>query len=219
MPQCVARSTRSGEQCRKQAIKGATVCRTHGAAAPQVKRAAAARALRLDAISEAERMVARAGVDVDPIEHLLDSLYRAAALTAVWGEMVAVLDATAATETAADGRIRGELGYDERETERGRLEIVVTPKDRLLTVNQRGESQVHPFVREYEQALERRAKFAKMALDAGVAERQTYLAEQQGEMIADVIRGVLLDLDVFNHPDAPAVVRRHLAAVPGGLAA
>lgn len=34
---CRAHSSRTGEPCRRQAIRGATVCRTHGGAAPQVQ--------------------------------------------------------------------------------------------------------------------------------------------------------------------------------------
>lgn len=41
--QCAAHSSRTGERCRRPAIIGATVCRTHGGAAPQVKRKAAER--------------------------------------------------------------------------------------------------------------------------------------------------------------------------------
>jgi terminase small subunit-like protein len=40
---CTARSSRTGEPCRKRAIMGATVCRTHGGASPQVKAKAAQR--------------------------------------------------------------------------------------------------------------------------------------------------------------------------------
>src|SRR6516165_9417287 len=40
MPQCHAKSHRSGFQCKKMAIAGAAVCRTHGGAPPQVKRKA-----------------------------------------------------------------------------------------------------------------------------------------------------------------------------------
>ena len=37
---CTAKSSRTGRPCQKPPIKGATVCRVHGGAAPQVKRAA-----------------------------------------------------------------------------------------------------------------------------------------------------------------------------------
>ena len=35
--QCTAKSKASGQQCRRRAIKGATVCQMHGGTAPQVK--------------------------------------------------------------------------------------------------------------------------------------------------------------------------------------
>lgn len=37
MAQCTAHSSRTGAQCRASAIRGGTVCVTHGGAAPQVK--------------------------------------------------------------------------------------------------------------------------------------------------------------------------------------
>jgi hypothetical protein len=47
MAQCAAKSSRSGKRCRAQAIRGGTVCRTHGGSAPQVRNAAAKRIERL----------------------------------------------------------------------------------------------------------------------------------------------------------------------------
>jgi hypothetical protein len=214
MPQCIA-TNRQGGQCRRQAIKGGTVCRYHGGASPQVKRAAEARAARMEAHAIAERMVARAGVDADPIEHLLESLHRAAALVEVWGQMVAALDAAAETEAAGRGTLRGELGYIHIDDPDSRDDLGVVSKDRLLTLNYRGESQVHPYVTEYQAALDRRAKFAKLCIDAGVAERQVRLAEQQGAMLAQAIRGILTELGVADRPEVPGVVRRHLTLVAG----
>lgn len=60
------------------------------------------------------------------------------------------------------------------------------------------------------------ARVSKMALDAGVAERQVRLAERQGELLAGAIQAILADLKLS--PDqrklAPGVVRRHLTALP-----
>jgi hypothetical protein len=60
------------------------------------------------------------------------------------------------------------------------------------------------------------ARACKMALDAGVAERQIRLAEAQGQLLADAIRGILGDLGLSPEQEAqaPAIVRRHLTSVP-----
>jgi hypothetical protein len=42
-PKCSAVSSRTGKPCNRYAIAGGTVCIMHGGAAPQVKKAAAAR--------------------------------------------------------------------------------------------------------------------------------------------------------------------------------
>lgn len=47
---CTAKSSQSGERCKKAAVLGTHVCRSHGAAAPQVK-AAALRRLELAGIT------------------------------------------------------------------------------------------------------------------------------------------------------------------------
>lgn len=57
------------------------------------------------------------------------------------------------------------------------------------------------------------ARVCKAALDAGVAERQVRLAEQQGQLLAQVIQGVLQDLGVADHPQIGPVVRKHLELV------
>ena len=59
-------------------------------------------------------------------------------------------------------------------------------------------------------------KVAAAAIAAGVAERQVRIAEQQGALINQVLRGVLADLGVLDHPQAPAIVRKHLGLVAGG---
>jgi hypothetical protein len=62
------------------------------------------------------------------------------------------------------------------------------------------------------------ARVAKTCVDVGIEERRVRLAESQGELLAQVIRSVLADLGVANHPQAPTVVRRHLTAIAGAAA-
>jgi hypothetical protein len=97
--QCTATSKRSGERCRRSPVEGSTVCATHGGSARQVKEAGKQR----EALAVAQRMVQRAGVDVDPIEHLLDSLHLASQLVRVWGTMVAAIDEAAERRPAGVG--------------------------------------------------------------------------------------------------------------------
>lgn len=58
----------------------------------------------------------------------------------------------------------------------------------------------------------------RVAIAAGIAERQVALAEQYGKLIARVITGVLDELGVGNKPEVPGIIRRHLALVEGGAA-
>lgn len=127
-------------------------------------------------------MAARAGVDKAPIDHLLDSLHASAQQVAVWQVMVAAIDEKAEEESEERGFLRGELGYEEvprGENAEGGTDVIVTAKDRLMAVNAKGEAKVHPYVDELNRALERRAKFAKMCIDAGIAQMQLDLLESQ----------------------------------------
>jgi len=203
---CTAHTT-SGRPCGNHAMKGATVCRKHGGGAPQVRRAAEIRAARLSAHAEAERMVARAGVDADPIEHLLESLHRAAALVEVWGAMVAEIDAR------SDGD-RGRLSYYEADSD-DRDELRVVPGDSLIALDRHGMAQVHPFVTEYNAALDRRARFAKLCIDAGVAEATVRLEQQKVEIVQRAFEATLEDLDLTadRRQEARRTYARHLRLV------
>lgn len=65
---------------------------------------------------------------------------------------------------------------------------------------------------------DRCARFAKLALDAGIAERQVRLAEQQGALVADAIDRILAALGLSEEQRAlvPVVVPRELRAVTAG---
>lgn len=204
---CTATATTTGEPCGNWAMRGATVCRKHGGAAPQVRRAAEVRAARMEAHATAERMIARAGVDADPIEHLLDSLYRAAALVQVWGTMVAALDARGDDE-------RGTLSYYEADPE-DRDELRVVSSEPLVALDRHGMAQIHPFVSEYNQWVERRAKFAKLCIDAGIAEAQIRIQQQQVEIVQRAFEATLdeMNLSGDRRQEARRTYARHLRLV------
>jgi hypothetical protein len=76
------------------------------------------------------------------------------------------------------------------------------------------------WIRARQDALERLAKYAKMAIDAGVAERHVRVAERYGELLAELVGGILRDLDLTGAQQerAPAIVRKHLQLFEGGKA-
>lgn len=192
-------------------MDGASKCRMHiGVGRDGIKQSQE----RHKALQRVDRLARQAGSDKHPIEHLLDSLYRAAAEVEVFGQLIVDLDNQGEIELqGAPGRLRG---YAEWATE---IDPVSDKPRRVLTLDpllvRTGDNsiQVHPFLKEYNEALERRAKFAKMAMDAGVAERQVYLAEQQAVMLAGAVRSILTELGVTLDRKAVAVVQRNLRAL------
>lgn len=75
------------------------------------------------------------------------------------------------------------------------------------------------WVRLYQEERHHLVVAAKAAIAGGVAERQVRIAEQQATLFAQAITGILKELGVYDHPQAPDVVRRHLTLLDGGAAA
>ena len=81
MPRCTAHSSRTGQPCKRNAIKGGTVCPSHGGGAPQVKAKAAERIEQLldrffDRLSES-----LGGMTTEQIEALKSDAHQIKALT------------------------------------------------------------------------------------------------------------------------------------------
>lgn len=219
MAQCTARNKGTDVRCKGQAVAGSDKCRMHGAGGGRARENAKQRA----ALEEAGRMVQRAGVDQDPLEHLLDSLHQAAQLAAVWGLMVDGLDQAAEIEAAANETLRGELGYVEVTDDDGNTdELRVMSREKLLALNSQGMAAVHPFVLQFEKAIDRRGRLAKMCVDAGVEQKLVALAERRAELVADVFRAVFddpeLGLPAEKRRAATVVAARHLRLIAGGAA-
>lgn len=61
-------------------------------------------------------------------------------------------------------------------------------------------------------AVERLARYSKMAIDAGIAERMVSMAEKLGDLIAPMLQGILSDLQLTPEQKtrAPHVVQAHM---------
>lgn len=91
MAQCSATARRTAKRCQKRAIKGSTVCLSHGAAAPQVRRVAAQRV----ALTRAAELLDPEGPEVDPAQVLVAAVRSSAALLGAAEAAVQAEDADA----------------------------------------------------------------------------------------------------------------------------
>jgi hypothetical protein len=163
MAQCIATSKRSGDQCKRAAVPGATVCKMHGGGAPQVRAAAAKRLVFAAARAEMDAERGRLGyaIEGDEMELMLELVYEAAGNVAALRQLVQELEAG-----VGRGAIAGEAGSTSK-------------------VN---EALPHIFVVMYNDERDRLARYLKMAHDMGIDERRVQLAEEHGRLIADVLR-------------------------------
>lgn len=183
---CTAKSKRSGERCKRAAVVGLTVCSMHGAKSPR----AVAVHQRAVAAQAAERTLATYGrpVEVDPLNALLGELHRTAGHVAWLGALIADLEHD---EVGRSGlrqwRPAGEDG---------------------------GYWAPSVWVELYQRERAHLARVASDCLKAGVEERRVRLAEDQGRLVADTIRRIVLGLGLDPASDnVREVVRRELTLV------
>jgi hypothetical protein len=218
--QCRATS-RAGKRCKNKAIPGGAVCRFHGGASPHVASKAAVRA---------EVMNWGLGdTAVDPGEVLLRLVTQSAARAETYARLLQeAFDAAErlkqAHEEGANVEALGDENADTAETARDLDRIFNTGGVAALVGNTYGAAKdvgvyvtgeaIRGLADLEAKERERCANFASKAVAAGLNERMVRLAERQGELLAQVIRGVLdeLGLSAEQKQLAPEVVRRHLAA-------
>ena len=88
-----------------------------------------------------------------------------------------------------------------------------------VRVEEHGPPAVHIWIEVRRRAMRDLVDFSKAAIAAGIAERTVRIAEQQAQLMATAVRGILTDLGVADRPDAPAVVRRPLTLLAGAASA
>jgi hypothetical protein len=178
--------TRNGGTCKLMPAPGATRCRLHGGASPN----AIAKAAERLADQAAARELARIGRkrDVHPAEALLELVQWQAGLVDYWRAEVADLEA----EDLTWGKTREKVGGDDRGTT---YEAAPHIAYTLLV-----------------QAQDKLADYASRALKAGVEERRVRVAEQTGQLVAEVIRAILSELNLTSEQQhlVGEVVPKHL---------
>lgn len=204
MTQCTATARTTGKQCNQWAIQGATVCRTHGGLAPQVRDKATRRlaAMHLQARVDKGLDGLLADLEIDaagrgPTAVLLDVVHRSYAVVQVLGAIVGAL--TVPDPTAAPG------GY---------------PADALYDRALNGDGRPHVALALYEQWLDKAAKVAKMALDAGVSEKLVQIEQEKGRLVAQIIAAVIDSPDLGLSDDKRQIGRQiaatHLRMIETG---
>lgn len=124
--------------------------------------------------------------EVDPHTALLEELYRTAGHVAWLHERVAELDTN---------RMHGPVGGSG-----GGIP----------------EHKPHIWVTMYKDERTHLTRVAKTCVDAGIEERRIQIAEEQGELIARAINGILKELGVADEPNTPSIVRKHLLLLGTG---
>lgn len=172
-PKCTGRRT-NGQTCTKWPMKGQKVCRNHGGASPQAKAAAEVRIQ----VAEAAKAVATFGLprEVDPRDALLEEVHRTAGAVAWLHEQVQAL--------------RSE------DVVWGVTEEVTKDAGEFPGVDTTRAAKVNVWVELWRAERAHLVKVAKEAIGAGLEERRVRLAEQQGAMLASVIKAILGDLDL-----------------------
>lgn len=178
-----ARTKAGGAPCQKPAGWGGPTpgygpCRLHGGMAPAHRQAAAV------AMARAHVASLVGPVDLEPHEALQLAIALTAAEVNYFSERIAELgvDDIAGQATVSTTR-RGAAADDEGDDDR----------DDVIEVRQLPPA-LHIWVKARADAIERLARFSKMALDADVDERRVRVQEVQLDRLAGVVNAVMRDL-------------------------
>ncbi|WP_073927922.1 HGGxSTG domain-containing protein [Streptomyces sp. CB03911] len=191
---CGARR-RDGQPCTNPPMRGADRCRMHGGAAPQV-RAAAGRRI---ATAEWARSFGEPAEDADPTATVLNEIRWCAGHVNWLRARVQDLEPEAlvwGTVSEVDRRGGQYPGVDITSAAKASTWVALygTERDRLV-------------------------RMCEVAHRMGISERQIELAERLGQVVADLLRDILAELQLtdLQQQTAALAVPRHLRALAGEL--
>lgn len=184
--------SRSG--CKNWSIKGGAVCRVHGGKSPQIARRAAVRYElatwgvddeKVDASEQLLRLLAQSSRRVSLYSDLLEAEYRS--------------EAELGQAMGASG-LKALIGHKFDLTKDG-LPVAV-------------EEAIRGLVELEAQERDRCARFAKLAIDAGLEERRVQIEEGQASMVAKILSAALAEVGLADRSDEVLkVVARRLESV------
>lgn len=196
-PRCKARSSKTGNPCKRPPMIGQAVCGTHGGKAPQNIAAAERRMAEIRALEAVENFgLSR---EIDAKDALLEELYR--------------------TAGAVDWLHAQVLALPKEDIPWG-----VTQEEHVGSGEWKGKNTtkaaaVNIWVQLWQEERKHLVAVSKAAISAGIEERRVKLAEQQGALLAGVIKAVLGDLELTPEQAAraPRVVADRLRDVSMSL--
>lgn len=205
-PLCPGHSRRDGRPCGMRKGWGTDhvgygLCRKHGGNTPGGRKQAYTEMAMEELENVRATVVMGIAIDIDPMDALLACVRIAAGEVAYCTWRVGQL--------AEDDAVGNERSTKERPLSLGKDGEDNAQRVEEVTV---GDPALHIWIRVRQNALDRLAKFSKMALDAGVAERSVRIAEDAGDSLALGLRRVLdgLNLTAAQEAMAPDLIRAML---------
>lgn len=200
-PKCGAWLHKKETYCGKPAGWGTShvgygTCKLHGGSTPGAGLGAA----RQEASERA--VVMGLPIAIDP----LDALIHCVRITAGEVEYATVQVAGLEQEQALIQQAERTEGY--------------TPEGRHAETKTSSTTSLHAWIRTRQDAVDRLARYSKMAIDAGVEERQVRIAEAMGTTIGRLVQAVLgqLALTAAQKERAPLIVARQMSLLTAGQA-
>jgi hypothetical protein len=198
--QCGAK-TRKGTPCGRPmgwgtGHLGVGRCKNHGGASPRAEVSGAL------VLARREAVVMGCPLDIDPHDALLECIRIAAGEVQYASEQIAKLQVDVAVGpvvTTHERPLKFEKGAD-------------SPTETVVETRHEAPA-LHIWIKTRHDAMDRLVNFSKIAIAAGIAERQVKVAEEQGSMFAAAIRNILTALGVAEHPEAPRIVREQLTLI------
>lgn len=165
-------------------------CKNHGGASPQAEVTGVVQLARREAVVMGAPLE-----NLTPEVALLECIRIAGGEVAYASERIAELQPEEAVGPVITTRpLKWEKGAE-------------SPDER---VEEHGPPALHIWIEVRARAMDRLVNYSQVAIKAGLEERRVRVAEAQGHLMAEAVKGILVDLGVADDPRAPEVVRRHL---------